>query len=65
MTVTTPATEPRRLRDALRTLGRWVVEGLATDNGWCWGACYGYPVFPPAYRMRNDPRTNGQACTST
>jgi hypothetical protein len=28
-----------RVRTALRALGRAVVQGLATENGWCWAAC--------------------------
>lgn len=34
------------VRAALRAAGRFVAEGLATDDPWCWmcGPCGAYPV---------------------
>jgi hypothetical protein len=35
---TTPSTRhvPGRVRTALRTVGWWIVDSIATDNGWYW-----------------------------
>ncbi|GEL20014.1 hypothetical protein PA7_38510 [Pseudonocardia asaccharolytica DSM 44247 = NBRC 16224] len=27
------------LRTCLRSLGRGILQGLGSDNGWCWAAC--------------------------
>jgi hypothetical protein len=35
---TAPSTRraPGRIRAALRKVGWWIVDGMATDNGWYW-----------------------------
>lgn len=46
-----------------RSVGRWVVEGLANDHTWCWGYVL---VCPPPQRWRGAPeRPEGGAQNSS
>ena len=38
----------------LRTLGRWIVSGLATDNGWAW-VWFGYYPYSVHTAWRSTP----------
>lgn len=53
-TTSTPATTPRPARRRLAAVWWRVVEGLATDNGWCWAACTWGPL--PAALARSAGR---------
>lgn len=45
------------VRRLLRALGRAVVHGLATENGWCWAACTlgTFPIGTALAAHRGDP----------
>lgn len=49
LTAPVPVPLPRfaRTRRALCAAGRAVVDGLATDNGWCWAYGVWYPYMGP------------------
>ncbi len=57
---------PSRVRAALRKVGWWIVDGMATDNGWYWtlsgtwvptAAYAARIVAEPAARTRLERRT--------